>query len=159
MWGEKMIECDGGYEDEGKDGVNGGRMKNSCVRENGKQSDPGCRFEAHGESVGYHWFLAVCEMCFFRYWQHSSRDKPLGPLTPTLPSLSTHHAGSCLLKCVCVWASVCVRVYAGRGSACPVPQHSQGATGKTALNLRETESVRKRVEGQQACQSRPSLLE
>lgn len=36
------------------------------------------------------------------------------------------------------------RVYVGWGSTCPVPQHLQGATEKTAVCLRETENVRKR---------------
>lgn len=113
---------------------------------------------------GTHWFLAVCEMCVFRYRQHSSRDKPLGPPSPhPHPPLSLHPPRRVLLTQVCasgrMCVCVCVRVYVGRGSACPVPQHLQGATEKTAVNLRETENVRKRVEGQQACQSRPSLLE
>lgn len=110
---------------------------------------------------GAHLFLAGCEMCVFRYKQHSSRDKPLGPhpLNPHPPK-SLHPP--CLLKCVCarVWACACVRVYVERGSAGPVPRHLQGATEKTAVCLRETEKRKEeRVEGQQACQSRPSLLE
>lgn len=74
------------------------------------------------------------------------------PVAPTLPSLSTHH--------VCSVVCVCVRVYVERGSAGPVPQHLQGATEKTVVCLREREKHKEeRVEGQQACQSRPSLLE
>lgn len=87
-------------------------------------------------------FVAVCEMCVFRYKQHSSRDKTLGPSTPTLPRLSTHHAYSSVCVCVCLGVRVCV--YVGRGTACPVPQNSQGATEKTAVCLRDTENVRKR---------------
>lgn len=65
------------------------------------------------------------------------------PSTPTLHSLSTHHAYSS----VCVWAFVCVCVFvfssdgglhALYGSTC------RGATEKTAVCLRETENVRKR---------------
>lgn len=46
---------------------------------------------------------------------------------------------------VCVYLSghECVCVYGGWGSACPVSQHSQGATEKTAVFLRETENLRK----------------
>lgn len=84
-----------------------------------------------------HLFLAMCEMCAFRYRQHSSRDKPLGP-HPFNPHPPQSLHPPCLLKCVCV------RVYVGLGSACPVPQHFQGAIEKTAVCLRETENVRKR---------------
>lgn len=63
------------------------------------------------------------------------------PFSP-YPPRSLHPP--CLLKCVCVSGRVCVRVYVGLGSACPVPQHLQGATEKTAVCWRETENVRKR---------------
>lgn len=62
------------------------------------------------------------------------------PLNPH-PAQSLHPP--CLLKCVCL--GVCVLVFTlDEGSACPVSQHSQGATEKTAVCLRETENVRER---------------
>lgn len=51
-------------------------------------------------------FLAMCEMCVFRYKQHSSRDKP--PRTPPRP---THPTPPCpLLSTHSAYSSV--RVYA-----------------------------------------------
>lgn len=101
-----------------------------------------------------HLFLAVCEMCVFRYRQHSSRDKPLGPhpFNPHPPQ-SLHPL--CLLKCVCVcsclrWTGVCV----------PCTAALSGVSRKDSCVFeRNRKRKKERVEGQQACQSRPSLLE
>lgn len=101
------------------------------------------------ECGGAHLFSAACEMCVLRYRQHSSRDKPLGPPSPQPPPYPISPPTMLTQVCVSgrVYVCVCVsgfRVYVGWGSTCPVPQHLQGATEKTAVCLRETENVRKR---------------
>lgn len=82
-------------------------------------------------------------MCVFRYRQHSSRDKPLGPhpLSPH-PLLSLHPP--CLVKCVCICLAMNVCVFMVDGGLRVMHRvHSQGATEKTAVFLRETENLRK----------------
>lgn len=105
---------------------------------------------------GAHLFLAVCEMCVFRYKQHSSRDKPLGPC-PRNPHPPQSLHPPCLLNCVCVCMCSCLR---WTGVCGPCTAALAGATEKTVVCLREREKHKEeRAEGQQACQSRPSLLE
>lgn len=83
------------------------------------------------------------------------------PLNP-LPLQSLHPP--CLLKCVSVWVWTCVCVclclrWAVVRGPC-TRGTCRGATEKTAVCLRETEKREEEsVEGRQACQSRPSLLE
>lgn len=91
----------------------------------------------------------MCEMCVFRYRQHTSRDKLLGPhhplffFTPTHLSLSTHHTSVCVWPCECV--CVCVLVFTSDiGSVCLAPRHLQGGNRKRQLCAWETENIRKR---------------
>lgn len=94
----------------------------------------------------------VCEMCVFRYRQHSSRDKPPPP-GPPVPSTHTLHKSlhpPCLLKCVC-W---CVCVLAGRpclrwtGVCVPCTAALAGGNRKkTAVCVRENRKRRGRESG------------
>ena len=91
-------------------------------------------------------FLAVCVKCVSLDTDgippEINPPGPPVPSTPTLHSLSTHHAYSSVCVCVCECVCLGVRVYVGRGSACPVPRHLQGATGKRQLCVWEkTENV------------------
>ena len=109
-------------------------------------------------------FLAVCVKCVSLDTDSIPPEiNPPGPPSPPPPPSTVSPPTMLTQVCVCWCVCVClgVRVYVGRGSACPVPRHLQGATGKRQLCVWEkAENVEEeRVEGQQACQSRPSLLE
>lgn len=81
------------------------------------------------------------------------------PSAPTLPSLSSHHAYSS----VRVWACVpmCVLVFTLDGGLRALCRSTcRGATEKDSCVFeRNRKHKKERVEGQQACQSRPSLWE
>lgn len=116
---------------------------------NGAEKEHGWRQEIHGQSVGV-------PICFRLRVKCVSLDTGSIPpeINPWAPHPLNPHPTQylhppCLLKCVCLGVCICVcvsgfRVYVGWGSTCPVPQHLQGATEKTAVCLRETENVRKR---------------
>lgn len=78
-------------------------------------------------------FLAVCEMCVFRYKQHSSRDKPLGPPSPQPPPSSVSPPTMLTQVCERVGLDVCVCVFVFTLSGGPwalYPRHLQGGDRK-----------------------------